>query len=335
MERPGAIHLRSVSPAGIPPEGLRPHDRHDELAATVALIRKKLHPADRLGSLIDTQGSAVELLLRSRSGDASQVDLPLGAEPERPESTTIPEELARARADVERWLERGLDLRAVFDPVYPWPLHEVFNRPPLLFLRGDWREDTDRWGVSVVGTRRPSPSGMERASRLARELSEAGYPVVSGLAYGIDTIAHRSALAAGGRTLAVMGTGLDHVYPRSNAILADEIVASGGALITQFFPHQKPARWTFPMRNAAMSGISVATVVVEASETSGARMQARLALQHGRSVFLLRSLIEEHEWGRVMVEQGMYGTQAIQVTDASEILDRLKGRDRLPEALAV
>lgn len=335
MQRRGTTHLRAVTPVRVPSEELSPHDRLDELAATVALIRTKLHPSDRLGSLIDTRGSAVELLLDAQSLDLAQANLPLGPEREEGPPVSVSEEVARAKADVASWLDRGLDLRTVLDPPYPSPLHEVFNRPPLLFLRGDWQEQVDRWGIAVVGTRQPSPDGIRRASLLARELSEAGYPVVSGLAHGIDTVAHRSALEAGRRTLAVMGTGLDHVYPRSNVELADEIVASGGALLTQFFPHQRPARWTFPMRNAVMSGLSVATVVVEASETSGARMQARLALQHGRSVFLLRSLLEQHEWGRRMVDEGMYGTQAIQVSTATEILDRLAGREPQPDALAI
>jgi DNA processing protein len=323
-----------VSPAADPREELKPQDRLDELAATVVLIRARLHPSDRLGSLIDTQGSAVELLLWAETREG-QAGLPLGGESREEPSPSISEEVARARTDVAGWLDRDLDLRTVLDPTYPSLLHEVFNRPALLFLRGDWRESTDRWGIAVVGTRRPSPDGIRRAARLARELSEAGYPVVSGLAHGIDTVAHRSALDAGGRTLAVMGTGLDYVYPRSNAALAEDIVASGGALVSQFFPHQGPTRWTFPMRNAVMSGLSVATVVVEASETSGARMQARLALQHGRSVFLLRSLVEEHDWGRQMVEEGMYGTQAIRVGDATEILGRLSSREPQPDALAI
>lgn len=329
------IHLRPVSPAHDIREELRPGVRLDELTATVALIRAKLHPTDRLGSLIDTRGSAVELLLGARRAEAVQEELPLSTEGGPGDARSLSERLARARADVERWLDQGLDLQSVLDPTYPSPLHEVFNRPPLLFLRGEWRERTDRWGIAVVGTRRPSPEGIDRASRLASELTAVGYPVISGLAHGIDTVAHRSALRAGGRTLAVMGTGLDHVYPRSNVGLADEIVASGGALITQFFPHQGPVRWTFPMRNAVMSGLSVATVVVEASETSGARMQARLALQHGRSVFLLDSLVDEHEWGRRMVEEGMYGTQAIRVCTATEILDRLAARAPQPDALAI
>ena len=106
----------------------------------------------------------------------------------------------------------------------------------------------------------------------------------SGLAAGIDTAAHTAALDAHGRTIAVMGTGVDHVYPATNRALAARIVDSGCALVTQFFPQQTPRPWMFPARNVVMSGLSLATVVVEASEASGARLQARVALQHGRAV---------------------------------------------------
>jgi DNA processing protein len=122
---------------------------------------------------------------------------------------------------------------------------------------------------------------------------------------------------------AVIGTGLDRMYPPENADLADRIVGAGGAILSQFFPGQPPTRWTFPMRNVVMSGLSMATVVVEAGETSGARMQARVAMQHGRTVFLLRSLVEKHEWASKYVTDGAYGTRAIQISSAQEIVDRL------------
>lgn len=304
-------------------DDLSPGKPCDEAVATVALIRLKAHPGDRLGSLIDTQGSAVDLL-RLEHRESTQGTLGFG-DPSGPLGE-IERELARAYDDVGGWVKRGLDVRTVLDPSYPSNLHEIFNRPPLLFVRGNWQEKQDRWGIAVVGTRSATDEGIRRARRLARELAEAGYPLISGLARGIDTAAHQAALEVGGRTVAVMGTGLDHIFPRENGPLAGEIVESGGALVTQFFPHQGPARWTFPMRNAVMSGLSVATVVVEAGATSGARMQARLALEHGRTVFLLRSLVEEHEWGRKLVEEGQYGVKAILVASSYDILDRLAGQ---------
>lgn len=325
------LSTHTVSPFRTNPEALVAGERFDEIVATVTLVRVKAYPADRLGSLIDTQGSAVDLLCRARQGE--QGALRFG---ERADPADDPErEIDRARGDVERWMASDLDIRTVLDPEYPSNLHEVFNRPPLLFVQGEWRETSDRWGIAVVGTRSATEDGQRRARRLARELAEAGYTVFSGLAQGIDAAAHRAALDAGGRTVAVMGTGLDHVYPAVNRDLANEVVQRGGALATQFFPHQGPARWTFPMRNAVMSGLSVATVVVEAGATSGARMQARLALEHGRTVFLLRSLVDDHEWGRRLVEEGKHGMTAIPVDGTHEILDRLEGRFEDSEAVAV
>lgn len=120
--------------------------------------------------------------------------------------------------------------------------------------------------------------------------------MISGLAVGIDTAAHTAALAADGRTVAVIGTGIDRVYPAQNAALQEEIAAKG-LVISQFLPGSPPTKTSFPMRNAVMSGYALATVVIEAAYRSGARMQARLALQHGRHVFLMRTLLD-HDWAR-------------------------------------
>ena len=183
---------------------------------------------------------------------------------------------------------------------------------------------TDSNSVAVVGTRSASPRGLARARRLAAELVESGYTILSGLAAGVDAAAHQGALRAGGRTAAVMGTGLDHRYPASNRPLSERILQARGALVTQFFPHQTPRRWMFPQRNIVMSGLSLATVVVEAGHSSGAKMQARVALQHGRTVFLLRSLVESREWARKYVQEGAYGSAAIEVASTPDIISRLE-----------
>ena len=298
----------------------RGHRQH-ELIATVALIRSPSRPApvDRLASLIDHTGSAVELVrLNLEDVLFSTPDADLGV------AGTITDELvAQAAADVEEWITRGIDVRSVLDPHYPASLHSIFDRPPLVFVAGSFRETEDRKAIAVVGTRAATGEGRTRATRLARELVESGFTVVSGLAAGIDSAAHASALEAGGRTLAVMGTGLDHVYPAQNRPLASRIVASGGALITQFFPHQTPRQWMFPARNVVMSGLSLATVVVEAGETSGARIQARVALRHGRAVFMLEALVDDHEWARTFVEEGVDGSRATVVGSTDEILQRI------------
>jgi DNA processing protein len=205
------------------------------------------------------------------------------------------DDVGDAAADLARWDRDGVRMVSVLDDDYPSNLRMIYQRPPVLFMRGV-ADERDGTSVAVVGTRQPTAAGIEQAAGLAAGLAERGIPVVSGLAAGIDTAAHRAALAAGGRTVAVIGTGIDRVYPPQNANLQEEI-AKHGLLISQFLPGSPPTKVSFPMRNAVMSGYALATVVVEAAARSGARMQARLALQHGRHVFLMRSLLE-HDWAR-------------------------------------
>jgi DNA processing protein len=320
-----------MRPSPVETVALHLEERKDELAAVVALMRVKGLPGHRLASVMEQVGSAVRLVQWSGTGH------PLIADNRVP--TVIPritaKQLGVAMWEVGGWLERGLDVRTVLDPTYPRNLHDVFDRPPLVFVAGQWVEERDARSVAVVGSRRASDEGLRRAARLSRELVEAGFTVVSGLAQGIDSAAHIGALKAGGRTVAVMGTGLDHRYPTRNADLADHILKDGGALVTQFLPHQGPRPWTFPMRNVVMSGLALATAVVEAGRTSGARMQARMALYHGRAVFLLHSLVERHDWAREYVEEGAYGTRAIPVNSTAEIVQRLEGNGIAKVQLAV
>ena len=137
---------------------------------------------------------------------------------------------------------------------------------------------------------------------------------------GVDAAAHQATLTAGGRTFAVMGTGIAApIYPAENRPLAKAILASGGSLLSQFWPTQPPARHTFPRRNVVTSGTTLGSVVIEASSTSGAKMQARLAAEHGKHVFLIRSLADTQPWAKKMLEEG----RAILVTASSDITDRL------------
>jgi DNA processing protein len=142
----------------------------------------------------------------------------------------------------------------------------------------------DALAIAIVGSRRATAYGVEMAGRLAADLAARGVTIVSGLARGIDTAAHRGALAAGGRTLAVLGTGIDSVYPPENRALADEIEASG-ALLSQFLPGTQPAPWNFPERNRTIAGLALGVVVVEAAERSGALITAGAAADLGREVF--------------------------------------------------
>ncbi len=205
----------------------------------------------------------------------------------------------------------------VLDDDYPINLRSIFNLPPFLFYLGELREE-DIMSVAVVGTRIPTPKGVRRARKTAALLAEQEVTVLSGLAKGIDTAAHQAALEVKGRTVAVMGTGICRVYPSENTDLAQIIVDQGGALTSQFWPTSSPASYTFPRRNITMSGLGQGTVVIEASSTSGAKMQARLALEHGKKVFLPKSLVENYQWARKYLERG-----AIQVNSPEAILEYL------------
>lgn len=290
----------------------------DDLSAFVALLRSQAIAADRLAGFAEEAGSAIELLRLVRDGRVTSSSGELALD-------TVPDAVIEAsQRDVDAWRASGLDVRTVFDPTYPANLHEVANRPPFVFVRGGWDEAKDSRAVAVVGTREASDEGIRRARRLAKSLAGAGITVVSGLARGIDEAAHTAAIEAGGRTTAVLGHGLSRVvYPAEHAPLAAAIERHHGALISQFLPEQPPARWTFPKRNVVMSGLSWATVVVEAGYTSGARIQATEALRHGRTVFLLRSLVESHRWAAEYVSEGKHGARAIVLDDPSELLDAL------------
>jgi len=172
---------------------------------------------------------------------------------------------------------------------YPDNLRTIHDRPPILFVRGELIPGDAR-SIAIVGTRRPTQQGVETAQSIVRDVASTGYAIVSGLAQGIDTAAHVTTLESGGRTVAVIGTGLRRSYPATNADLQSRL-ARESAVISQFWPDQPPTQKTFPMRNVVMSGFAVATVVVEASDTSGARMQARFALGHGRAVCLQRRVL--------------------------------------------
>lgn len=202
------------------------------------------------------------------------------------------EALERAQQDIEHWQARGFRALPLSDPAYPENLRVVENRPPLLFVAGSLTAADGR-AVSVIGTREPSHAGRALAFDTATGLAVAGFTVVSGLAAGIDALAHRAVLelhgserARSARTLAVLGTGLAHVYPPEHAELQRR-VAADGALISQFWPDAGPTRDSFPARNAVMSGLTLGSVIVEAGEYSGTRIQARHALAQGRVVVLM------------------------------------------------
>lgn len=305
---------------------LVPGERRDELTAIVALLRFSPIGSTRLIALLDHYGSAVEVIPRlPKVGATSSGQLALAG--------LTAADLRSARAEVDGWQSHDLDVRTILDAAYPVNLQAVHDRPPLLFIRGEWDESKDSRAIAVVGTRIATPEGTKRAYRLAKGLAAAGVTVISGLAKGIDSFAHLGALRAGGRTVAVVGTGIDRVYPAEHTALADSIVAAGCAIVSQFFPGHAPRKWTFPLRNVTMSGLSIATVVVEAGATSGAKMQAEAALRHGRAVFLPSSLVRAHKWARQLVSEGIAGTAAVEISSTDQLLDYIDLAATPPGAL--
>lgn len=279
--RSGSLHSLTAQVARSYTRGM---DQELEQAALVALLRRGDRSWPQLTDQVETVGSARDVL--ESALDASGQGALFDTEPAV--------DLESITAEIAAWGREGMQLVTIMDEDYPLCLRLVHQRPPFLFLRGAHIEDDLR--VAVVGTRRPTPEGIAHAQAIAGGLAERGVTVVSGLAAGIDTAAHGTALAVGGRTVAVIGTGLRRSYPTQNTGLQEEI-AQKGLVLSQFWPDAPPSKASFPMRNAVMSGYSLATVVVEAAYRSGARMQARLALEHGRRVFLMRSLMT-HEWAR-------------------------------------
>ena len=197
-------------------------------------------------------------------------------------------EIVQRRATVEpaalaeKLQQLAINYLCFEDAQYPKPLRDTFDPPVVLFYRGVL-PDPAELAVALVGARKPTPYGRVVAEKLAKDLAAVGITVVSGMARGIDTAAHSGALAAGGRTVAVLGCGLDVVYPRENKKLMERITASG-AVISEFPPGDPPEAWHFPARNRIISGLSLGTVVVEAGEKSGALITASYALEQGRDV---------------------------------------------------
>ncbi len=189
-------------------------------------------------------------------------------------------ELEAAMDRLERY---NVNVLTQTNPSFPQRLKEIYDVPPVLYVRGTLTPD-DEWALAVVGTRRATMYGREVTERLVTDLAKNKITIVSGLARGIDSIAHRAALAAGGRTIAVFACGLDMVYPAENQKLAREIIEHG-ALVSDYPLGTKPKAENFPRRNRIMSGLSLGVLVTEAMERSGALITARLALEQDREVF--------------------------------------------------
>lgn len=292
-------------------------EKNRETAALIALLRGGSRLWHHYSDLVEAAGSASAVL----SGQFQEEERALTLfEEEQP-----PPDLEAITDEIGTWESEGISVVSVLDEEYPSNLRTIHNRPPLLFVRGRLTAADER-SVAVVGTRKPSDDGLMNAREVATGLSEVGYTMISGLAAGIDTAAHTAALDRGGRTVAVIGTGIRLAYPADNAALQERI-ASESAVLSQFWPDAPPTRSSFPMRNIVMSGLSRATVVIEAADRSGARMQARYALEHGRPVFLLESLLK-HDWAREYAERP--GTHVVtRVDEVVELVERLAAPDAL------
>src|SRR5438067_2699655 len=234
--------------------------------------------------------AAAKLLERFGSAEAvfgaTRAELEaLRLRPEAVESIRAREFFEKAEAEVERVRSMGVDVLLLDDGVYPALLREIFDPPITLYVKGAWSECLEQPTVAMVGSRRCSTYGQNAATMLARDLAQKGVTIISGLARGIDAAAHRGALEAGGRTVAVMGTGIDEVYPRDHKKLVDEILANKGALVSEFPLETPPAPQNFPYRNRIISGLSLGVVLVEAAENSGSLITARLAMEQNREVF--------------------------------------------------
>src|SRR4051794_23750834 len=209
-----------------------------------------------------------------------------------------------AVAQQEKMAEAGVELATIGDPRYPQLLREIFDPPIVLFGRGRV-ELLKSLALGVVGTRRPTPYGVAVAERLSADLAHAGLTIVSGLARGIDTSAHKGALGAGGDTVAVLGCGVDIVYPSENRKLYAEISAKG--LVVSEFPMGSTAfPQNFPIRNRIISGLSVGVLVVEGAQYSGSAITAKLAMDQGRDVFAVPgNITSKLSWGpNLLIKQG-------------------------------
>jgi DNA processing protein len=215
----------------------------------------------------------------------------------------------KARSEAERELARVSEQKGAIltfeDEDYPERLREIFDPPPVLWILGDVKL-LARPSIAIVGTRHPTPYGTGMAEILARDLAAHKMVVLSGMARGVDTAAHKGALAAGGSTVAVWGTGIDVIYPKENKSLAENILVSGGAIVSEYPLGTFPAPQNFPKRNRILSGMSVGVLVVEAGENSGTRVTARCALEQDRDVYAVPgNVTTKNAWGpNTLIKQG-------------------------------
>lgn len=211
-----------------------------------------------------------------------------------------------------------------WDKEYPENLKKIYDPPPFLFIRGSFA-DEDKYSIAIVGTREPSPYGTQMAERFAIELAGLGIPVVSGLARGIDTVAHTAVAKAGGRTVAVIGSGIDIIYPPENADLVKQM-QKDGVVVSEYLMGTKPDAGNFPRRNRIISGITIATIIVETGIDGGAMITAKTALEQNRDVFAIPGAINEKRKSgtNFLIKNG----NAVLLESMDDILEELGPRMR-------
>lgn len=234
------------------------------------------------------------------------------------------EDYKKAEKEIELSQKKGFKVITISSEKYPMSLKNIKDPPIVIYMKGDIIK-SDENAISIVGSRKCTVYGRAVAGLFSRELALKGITIVSGLAVGIDTIAHKGALTAKGRTIAVLGSGIDHIYPSCNRGLYEEVVKNG-AVISEFPLGTRPLSYNFPFRNRIISGLSIATLVVEAAKRSGSLITARLAAEQGRDVFAIPGNItsDVSKGTNQLIKDG-----AIPVTDVNDILEYL-GMDTEP-----
>ena len=236
-------------------------------------------------------------------------------------------------------IKEKINIITLDDPLYPRLLKEIYNPPALLDYRGQFTKDLD-FSFAVVGTRKYSPYGQQVTSNIVEDLVRNNFIIVSGLALGIDTIAHNTTLKTGGRTIAVLGCGLDKqsIYPSSNRYLAEKIISQNGLVISEFPLLTPPLRHHFPQRNRIISGLSLGTLVIEAAKKSGALITASTALEQNREVFAVPGSIYSlvSEGPNNLIKQGATAISGVEdiltSLDLKEISTYINNKKILPES---
>ncbi len=291
-------------------------------AGKVALIALRASSGignKRAVELVNTFGSPQAVLAAPAGEIATVLNVPLEVGRSVVKSGRAQE---RAIKVVESAEKIGAKIVTLWDAEYPSRLKQIFDPPVILYVKGETSPLYD-FSVAVVGTRVPTENGQRIAFRMGVELAQAGVTVISGMALGIDSVAHEGALAGGGRTIAVLGTGVDVVYPPSNRRLYDKI-ATQGAIMTEYVPGTGPEPHNFPPRNRIISGISLGSVIVEAGIKSGALITAHSAIEQGRELFAVPGMAGQPRSAGVhrLIKDGA----AHMVETAAEVIAHLKSQ---------